>query len=192
MLAWGAALAAVQSVPIADALRENSRGDSLAFGAAAEFSMNWSALLQLLVPHFYGHGVGADFWGDWLYWETTPFVGIVGLALAGYGAVYGDGRRRRCAGLLALLFLALALGSNTPLFGVLYESIPPFDRLRASARALFHFGLFVAMLAAVGVDELFRGRRAVWCRFMMKKRMLSSLLLRHANTSMQRNALGRR
>jgi hypothetical protein len=159
VLIWGTALAAIQVVPVLDALRENSRGASLALGAAAEFSLNWSALLTLFVPFFFGHGAGPEYWGDWLYWETTPFVGIVGLGLAIYGATYGARSKRRGAGVLALVFGILALGSNTPLFGFLYDAVPPFDRLRASARALFHFSLFAAMLAAVGTDTLLRVRR---------------------------------
>jgi hypothetical protein len=159
MLVWGAALAAVAIVPLADALRQDVRAGSLRFGEASEFSLTWSALLMLLVPHFYGQGTWTDYWGDWLYWEMTPFVGIVGLAAAVYGALRGDGRRRRFAGLLAIAFLVLALGSNTPLFGLLYRWVPPFDRMRSSARSLFHFGLFTAMLAAVGVDALLRDRR---------------------------------
>ena len=131
--------------------------------------MTWSAFVMLLVPDFFGHGSGADYWGDWLHWELTPFVGVVGLGAAAYGVLHGDRSRRRFAGVLALGFLVLALGDATPVFRLLYEYVPPFDRLRASARALFYFGLFTAMLAAVGVDGLLHAPR--------RSRALAALLL---------------
>lgn len=159
MVVWGTSLAAVQLVPTLDALAETVRGGSLAFASASTFSMTWSGFIMLLVPRFFGHGALNDYWGDWLYWEVVPFVGIVGLAAAVYGAVRGNRRTRAFAGLLAVTFLVLSLGSNTPVLGLLYAWVPPFDRLRSSARALFQFGLFAAMLAAVGIDALARDRR---------------------------------
>jgi hypothetical protein len=159
MVGGGFCLAAVQLFPVFDALGEASRGAALGQGSAAAFSMTWSALLMLLAPNLFGHGTPGPYWGDWLYWELTPFVGIAGLALAIHGAARGGRSRRGCATILACVFFLLALGANTPLFHLLYDFVPPFDRLRASARALFYFGLFVALLAAVGVDALLRDPR---------------------------------
>ena len=79
MLAWAAALAAVAVAPMADALRQDVRSEPMTFRAASEFSLSWPSLLMLLVPDFYGHGSEGDYWGDWFYWECTPFVGVVGL-----------------------------------------------------------------------------------------------------------------
>jgi len=155
----GLCLAAIQLFPVFDALGEASRGAALGQGSAAAFSMTWSALLMLLVPNVFGHGTPGPYWGDWLYWEITPFVGIVGLALAIYGATHGGRSKRGGATILACIFFLLALGANTPLFHLLYDFVPPFDRFRASARAVFYFGLFIALLAAVGVDTLMRDPR---------------------------------
>jgi hypothetical protein len=94
---------------------------------------------------------------------------VVGVAVAAYGVLLGDRRKRAFAGVLAGGFLILALGDVTPAFRLLYEHVPPFDRLRASARALFYFALYVAMLAAVGVDGLLRAPR--------RSRALAALLL---------------
>lgn len=170
MVGLGLGLAAVQLVTVIDALAEAARGAALGQGAASAFSMTWSAFLMLLVPDFFGHGRTIEaYWGDWLYWELTPFVGVVGVAVAAYGVLHGDRRKRAFAGVLAGGFLILALGDVTPVFRLLYEYVPPFDRLRASARALFYFGLYAAMLAAVGVDALLRAPR--------RSRVLPALLI---------------
>jgi hypothetical protein len=159
MIVGGVCLAAAQLVPLGAAMREAARGQALGLRFASQFSMPWANLVTLFAPGFFGNLDGTPFWGEWLFWEVTPFVGVVGLVMAAYGALHGDATRRRVAGTLAAGFLVLALGSNTPLFRLLYEHVPPFDRFRASGRALFPFSLFTAMLAAVGMDEMVRVRR---------------------------------
>jgi hypothetical protein len=160
MAVSGVALAAVQLLPVIDAVPEGVRADRLSYQFASEFSMPWSGFLTMLAPGFFGHLAGTTYWGDWYYWEVAPFIGIVGLSLAAYGALCGDRQKRQFSLVLCLAFLLLALGSSTPLFALLHAHVPPFDRFRASGRALFHFSLFAAMLAAVGYDALVRGQCA--------------------------------
>jgi hypothetical protein len=140
MVIAGTALAAAQLVPVVAAGLEGSRAARLPYELAAEYAMVPSDALAAIVPNFFGHLAGTPYWGNWNFWETSPFVGVVGLALAA-------------------VFFLLALGDTTPAFRALYELVPPFDRFRASGRALFVFSLFAAMLAAIGFDDLLRARR---------------------------------
>jgi hypothetical protein len=154
----GLALASAQLIPVVAAGLEGSRAERVPYELAAEYAMRPSDALGAIVPGFFGHLAGTAYWGNWNFWEITPFVGVVGLALAASGALYGGHPRRRAATALAAFFFLLALGDTTPVFRILYEFVPPFDRFRASGRALFIFSVFVAMLAAIGFDGLVRER----------------------------------
>jgi hypothetical protein len=156
----GLALASPQLIPIVAAGLEGSRAAKLPYELAAEYAMRPSDVVTAIVPAFFGHLAGTTYWGNWNFWEITPFVGVVGLALAVNGAFHGDHPRRRASISLAVFFLFLALGGGTPVFRILYEYVPPFDRFRAPGRALFFFSLFAAMLAAIGFDALVRERRS--------------------------------
>jgi hypothetical protein len=61
---------------------------------------------------------------------------------------------RWCALIVAALLFLVALGPYTPLFRVLYETVPGFDLFRALGRALGPAALFVALLAGLGLDRL--------------------------------------
>jgi hypothetical protein len=158
MLLLGSAVAAAPLTAIVAALREGSRGGGLSFAFFAQHSMQWSGFLAAVAPGFFGQPSGASYWGPWLGWEVSPYVGVAGLALAIQGALQGSFSLRGFAIAGCLASLVLALGDGTPLLRILYALGPPFDGFRAPGRALFVFSLFAAMLAAAGLDALVRKR----------------------------------
>ena len=79
---------------------------------------------------------------------------VLGLALA--GVLYGRGRRTWLALGLAATGLALSLGDGTPLWGLLYRSLPGFNSLHMPHRTLFIWSLGLALLAGGGLDALRR------------------------------------
>ena len=85
-----------------------------------------------------------------------PFVGAGGLVLAIY-ALFVVRRREVWVyfGLSVTLF-ALALGHYTPLFEVLYQYAPGFNRFRGWSKFIHPASLFVVMLSATGFDALLR------------------------------------
>jgi hypothetical protein len=60
---------------------------------------------------------------------------------------------------MVLAMLLLALGSRTPLFRVLYELVPGFNKFRGISKFIFQASLFIALLAATGFDRLLKTRR---------------------------------
>ncbi len=156
----GLALASAQLIPVVAAGLEGSRAAKLPYELAAEYSLSPADALTAIAPGFFGHLAGTTYWGNWNFSEVSPFIGVVGLTFAANGALYGDHPRRWVAIALAAFFFLLALGDTTPVFRALYEFVPPFDRFRASGRALFFLAIFAAMLAAIGFDALVRDRRA--------------------------------
>src|SRR5713101_2365511 len=77
----------------------------------------------------------------------------------------------KMAGKKALLAVAaiaalLALGNSTPLFRILFDWIPLFDRFRGAGKFIFYTALVLVLFAGYGVDRILRERavsiRAVW------------------------------
>jgi hypothetical protein len=95
------------------------------------------------------------------------FIGVTALALAVYGAVFGSPKQRRFSSALVFILLLFALGKHTPLFVILYEWVPGFDKFRGISKFNFNITAFLIMLAAVGCD------RAIRNRFIEKKALAS-------------------
>lgn len=164
--AGGALLAAVQMLCGLQATAETVRGQALPYEFAASFSFAPENLITLLAPGFFGDIHHQPYWGRWFLWEVCAFMGVSGLALAAYGlgAAKIPGKR-------ALLGAAagaalLALGDNTPVYRVLYDWLPWFDKFRTSARFMFLAVMILALFAGYGLDRILRERavsaRAVW------------------------------
>lgn len=162
IFAGGAALAAVQLFTAVQATGETIRSVPLPFAFGAKFSFAPENLITLLSPYFFGDMKGHPYWGRYYLWEMSLFIGVSGLALAVYGAIFGrkDGeipaRRIRILVALAGATFLLALGVHTPIFRVLYDWVPGFDRFRGSSKFAFQTALFLVMLAGTGFDALLR------------------------------------
>jgi hypothetical protein len=162
--AGGALLAALQLVAGLQATAGTLRGQVLPQWFAGLFSFPPENFITLVAPGFFGDVLYHPYWGRWYPWEASAFMGVCGLALAVYGAA------QRVPGRAALLVttavcVLLALGEYTPLFRVLYEWLPYFDRFRGSGKFIFLATLMLAVLAAHGLDRVLREgfpERALW------------------------------
>ena len=154
----GAALAAVQLLAGFEATAETVRAQALPYRFAASFSFPPENLVTLLVPGFFGDVWRHPYWGRWYLWEASAFIGVTGLALAAYGiaAAKVAGKRSLLAACAAALLLAF--GDNTPLYGVLYEWLPWYDRFRATGKFIFLVALILALFAGCGLDRILRDR----------------------------------
>jgi hypothetical protein len=169
ILAFGllaAAVTAAQWLPALAAVRETTRSRPLPFSFVGSYSLPIENLLTAVAPWFFGNNMGLIYWGRWYCWEVSLFVGVIGLAMALYGLCTGDRRQRFLAGTMALVLVLLALGPATPLLKLFYWVVPGVDRFHCPARFTFYASLFIAMLAAIGVDHLLKektaGRKAAW------------------------------
>ncbi|HUJ85893.1 MAG TPA: hypothetical protein VLX30_03470 [Burkholderiales bacterium] len=163
--AGGALLAAVQLLAGVQAVSETVRALPLPVWFAASFSFPPENLTTLLAPDFFGDFAGHPYWGRWYPWEVCAFMGVSGLALATYGmsAKGATGKRALLTALAACMILAL--GDNTPLFGILYHWAPLYDRFRGTGKFMYPAALIVALFAGYGLDRILRergvGRRAL-------------------------------
>jgi hypothetical protein len=155
----GVGLAAVQLLPLYELGARTARSQGLDPGYAAMNSLWPGDFLTLLLPRFFD-SPGGDYWGLWVKWETTIYVGILPLLLAAVGMIRGRGNHRIFFVLLLPASLLAALGANAPfpLWDTLHE-LPAFDVLRSPGRFALTFSLSVAVLAGFGADWLARRSR---------------------------------
>lgn len=146
-------LAAVQIGPGLEAAGESVRS-SVTRNFAASFSLTPESIITLLAPGFFGDAERQVFWGRFYYWEMTLYFGVAGLALTLYALVRTPTGARTRWLIILVTFYVLALGSNTPLFDLLYQWLPGFGSFRAAAKFTFPLMLFLTLLAGYGADRL--------------------------------------
>ncbi len=141
----GVGLAAFQLLPTYELSRLSIRGAGLSYRQVVSFSLQPGMLPRSLLPSF----------EDTPFSEYVAYTGIIPLLLAVLG-VWRRGRMQQAPFFIALsiMGLLLALGVYNPLYYALYRVLPGFGLFRAPARWLYLYGLGVAVLAGLGVEEL--------------------------------------
>jgi len=161
MFALGASLAAVQLAPGLAVANETLR-TKLDQEAAGEWSLPPEALPGVVVPGIFGplQTAGGEwiFWGRGSFWESCLFVGLAVFSLALFACRSAPTPTRRFAATLGVISLLIAMGKYTPLFHVLYH-VPGFASFRAWGRFDMLVTLFVANLAALGLNRLLSGEK---------------------------------
>jgi len=160
-LAFG--IAGLYNLPLRDYARYSMRGASANGGAPFEYATSWSMALyelpSIVFPNFVGFG-GATYWGAMPFTDyPNGYVGVIVVLLAVCGFAAGGGgdvAARIFAGALALFSLLVALGKHFPLYGLLYDHLPMFNKFRIPVMVLVLFQLALAMAAAWGWGLLVR------------------------------------
>jgi hypothetical protein len=162
----GALLSAVQLLPGFQATAETVRAQPLPFEFAARFNFPPENLVTFVAPGFFGDVTHQPYWGRWYLWEACVFIGVTGLALAAYGTTAAKVAGKKALLALAIIAALLALGNSTPLFRILFDWLPLFDRFRGAGKFIFITALVLVLFAGYGLDRLLRERavpmRAVW------------------------------
>jgi hypothetical protein len=163
----GILLSAVQLFVAVQASAETIRSIPLPYQFAAMFSLPPENLITVITPNFFGDMLHQSYWGRCYLWEMSLYIGVTGLVLAVYGALFGRDRKGMWISVVMTgLLLILALGDHTPLFSLLYHHVPGFDKFRCMAKFIYPATLFFILLAASGFDRLLI-RRAVEPAFLI-------------------------
>ena len=155
----GAALSAVQLIPLFELGTYSFRGIGVDYSFATEYELPVTHFLSFLLPDAFMTTAWPEdarrYWGLWSRWEVFGYVGLVPLCLAPFGLLVGRSRLRWFFGAVVLLSLSLAVGEHAP-FGAhkFLSSLPGFSALRAPGRFVFLSTLGFAVLAALGADAL--------------------------------------
>ncbi len=158
-LAFG--VAGIYNLPLRDYAAHSIRGAAAGGGVALDYATSWSMglyeLPSIVFPNFVGFG-GQSYWGAMPFTDyPNGYLGVIVVLLAACGFVGrsgADGAARLFAGVLTLFALLVALGRHFPLYGVLYEYLPLFNKFRIPVMVLVLFQLGMAMAAAWGWGAL--------------------------------------
>lgn len=167
-LAWGLIaatlaflLSAIQTIPSLELARN---GVSESFRSRGNFpsqhALSGLDFVRLIAPNIAGNpftgpkgfGVGENFH------ERVVYLALITPLLALYGLSRARAMRWQWgAAALTVLSLAIALGDSTPAFKPLSNVVPGLGLFRCPGRVFGVASIFVALLAARGLDALVRG-----------------------------------
>lgn len=151
----GICLAAVQLIPMAEALPLSARRYAVPRYSGSNH-LEPRELLNLAFPTFWGHPADYTYLGGAS--QRTAYVGVLPLLLAGMAAFSGRGRGARFFKWLAGGVLAFLLALNIhALHRLIASLIPWFDRLD-HVRLLFLVAFALAVLGAYGLDVVLTAR----------------------------------
>ncbi|MDR2463904.1 MAG: hypothetical protein LBD30_09045 [Verrucomicrobiales bacterium] len=157
-------LAAAQLLPGLAATGESVRMGGAGREFAEMFALPWENFFTLLAPWFFGK-LDA-YWGKCYLWEMQLYCGIGTLMLGGLALARGARREKIQWGTLLVIVALLALGSQTPLYDLLYAALPGFDLFRGTSKFGFFLALFAALLAGHGLNSVLEGKPlARWAGF---------------------------
>jgi hypothetical protein len=131
------------SLPLSEFLSHTTR-TNITPEIATEISFPTNNLIKFIVPDL----------GGWP--ETLPYVGLIVLGLALIGVV----ARRQGWKFWLLIFLGallLAMGDQTPIYGLIVKIIPGMKVTRVPARFLFLCAFGLSVLSGLGFEVLING-----------------------------------
>jgi len=149
----GILLSAVQLLPTLEFTGYSAR-EALTYEWISAFSLPPENLITLILPDFFGDGLGVPYWGKNYLWEMSLYLGVVPLILVILGAVLHRTRHVLAFLFLAVVALVLALGRYTPLLTFLYHYVPGFNLFRGLSKFIFVFTFASAMIAGYGLKKL--------------------------------------
>lgn len=164
-----AGLSAVQIIPTAEMVQQSERSSLSDYNSFSAWSLHPKRIPEMIFPGFLGstdRTRRSDYWGGNLESMGFPFIlsiylGWLALSLAFLGIVLKDSSStlRVFLFLLALLFVILSIGRYLLGFSKLYAAIPLFTSVRYPVKFLAGAILPIALLAAFGLDAIFREER---------------------------------
>lgn len=202
--AIGIALGASSIIPASEfGALSLQRGGKIEWKYVTDTSLEPRYLWLTVAPRFFGNPhIAGTYWGGRKghpaegHWDICGYAGIGPLAallvaLLCWRSLFGKRQAHQTNQatpgqlmhpsafaafhlFLAALALALALGRHSPLFHVLYEWVPGFDRFRVPSRWLLLWQFSLATLFAIVLERCFRTEIA---REAAKKRMVVALVV---------------
>lgn len=167
-VALGLGIAAIQLMPIFDYVQWTPRaegGDSGGWDYATSYSWHLKELPTLVLPQF--NGVLEHYWGDNALKAHTEYLGAIVAVLAILGLAVVRARKMLLGFVgIAVLFLLVSLGADTPFYRLWYEVMPTMKNVRAAGMAFYLVALVLCVWAAHGVEALVSGtvtrKRLLW------------------------------
>jgi hypothetical protein len=155
----GLGISFVQLYPSFMFIREafSVRGVDRGFEHAASWSLHWAEFFSLWV-HEFGNSL-EYYWGKNHFKLNTEYAGMIPLLLSVLAIVSKPKSVWRVFwGAVAVLAVLFSLGANTPLFALLYHTVPGVKSFRAPSMIMFWFSFASVLLSVYFIKDLLSGR----------------------------------
>jgi len=150
LFAVAAGIGAIIWVPAVEYYLQSIRSDPTYAGwFATQWKLEWGDLVCFLAPNIYGVTGAGGYAGPHSFRSTNDYPGLLLLALAVSGFLWGEARGRWKWGILAAASVVLAMDIGIPGVGSL-TSLPLMSNFRGGMRWLVFLHLALAVLAARG------------------------------------------
>ena len=149
----GFLLSAIQLLPAFEMTKHSVR-HTLSYEWVGHFSFPPENFITLFIPEFFGNLVKTPYWGRYLLWEMSLYVGIFPLILCALASFYYRNKFTKTFLIIALISSLLALGKFTPLFKILYNFVPGFNLFRGNSKFIFVAAFSLSVLSGIGAEYL--------------------------------------
>jgi len=149
----GFLLSAIQLLPAFELTKLSVR-HTLSYEWVGHFSFPPENFITLFIPEFFGNLVKTPYWGRYLLWEMSLYVGILPLILCALASFYNRNKFTKTFLIMALISFLLALGKFTPLFKILYNFVPGFSLFRGNSKFIFIVAFSLSVLSGIGAEYL--------------------------------------
>ena len=149
----GFLLSAIQLLPAFEMTKHSVR-HTLSYEWVGHFSFPPENFITLFIPEFFGNLLKTPYWGRYLLWEMSLYVGILPLMLCALSSFYYRNKFTKTFLIMALTCAILALGQFTPLFKILYHFVPGFNLFRGNSKFIFIVAFSLSVLSGIGAEYL--------------------------------------
>lgn len=147
-------LAAVQILPSLEMIQFNEQIEGRSYESATAFPFSPRNFVNFLIPYYWGNPANASYVEDLneagVFWENSVYIGFFGIILALYGifACYKNRYTKVFLGILVACLL-LVLGHYTPVYRIIWATVPGMDLFRFPNR--FIIGIVLSLAVFVGL-----------------------------------------
>ncbi len=147
------------------------RGGGISGGAEYGYATGWSfhpkELLTFLIPSAFGFG-GVTYWGKMPFTDYPNYMGILVLMLASLGVLLRRDKLTIFLTVATVTALFIAFGRHLNLiYNLFYNFAPYFDKFRVPSMILILVQFNIAVLAAIGLDNIIALKNSRTPRWLM-------------------------
>jgi hypothetical protein len=149
----GAAIGAIQFLPVREYVPWSPRAGGAGWEHAVSYSMPPEELINTYLPQF--SGILDHYWGRNVIHLHSEYLGAAALVLLGLAFLAKAPARRRFTwfwSAVLVISVLWALGGYTPFYHLIYAIVPGTKFFRAPSTMLMVVGFSTAVLAGVGAD----------------------------------------
>jgi len=152
-------LSAAQLLPFIDLLKESGRVQAYGdIGVITRFFIPFRQLIMFFSPDFFGSPAMANYWGGGNYYEFCGYFGITAVLFVFY-LIFSKKFTRETIFWLLVSFVSLFLAVKNPISLFPYNLKIPLLSSLVPARLLFFTIFSFPILAAMGLDRLYKDLR---------------------------------